>query len=109
MFAYEACGAGRPLAGRRAQGQTPRCDRVIACNDRSDGRSASCAREGLIGRGGKTTSAKRDREKALQNIRKEKDAKRALRKAEKDARPVSSDGEDPDLAGLRWGPQAPLY
>lgn len=53
--------------------------------------------------------AKRDREKALQNSRKEKDAKRALRKAEKDARPVSQDGEDPDLAGLRWGPQEPLY
>jgi hypothetical protein len=45
----------------------------------------------------------------LQNVRKEKDAKRAMRKAEKDARPVTHDGEDPDLAGLRWGPQEPLY
>lgn len=66
-------------------------------------------KEGIIGRGGKTTSAKRDRERALQNIRKEKDAKRALRKAEKGTRPMASDGEDPDLAGLRWGPQEPLY
>jgi len=41
--------------------------------------------------------------------RKEKEAKRALRKAEKAARGSHSDGEDPDLAGLRWGPQAPLY
>ena len=42
--------------------------------------------------------------------RKEKEAKRALRKAEKAARGSQPDGgEDPDLAGLRWGPQAPLY
>lgn len=74
-----------------------------------DGRPAESAREGLIGRGGKTTSAKRDREKALQNVRKEKDAKRVMRKAEKDAKPVTHDGEDPDLAGLQWGPQEPLY
>jgi hypothetical protein len=62
-----------------------------------------------IGRAGKTTLAKRDREKALQMQRKEKEAKRALRKAEKAARGSRQDGEDPDLAGLRWGPQAPLY
>ncbi|MDH5640966.1 MAG: hypothetical protein OEY28_06700 [Nitrospira sp.] len=67
------------------------------------------AEEGIIGRGGKTTSAKRDRERALQNFRKEKDAKRALRKAEKDTRPATREGEDPDLAGLQWGPQDPLY
>ncbi|MCP9468445.1 MAG: hypothetical protein NNA31_00450 [Nitrospira sp.] len=74
-----------------------------------EGKSAKIAKEGHIGRGGKTTSAKRDREKALQNIRKEKEARRALRKAEKNARPAPRDGEDPDLAGLRWGPQEPLY
>lgn len=39
--------------------------------------------------------------------RKEKEAKRALRKQEK--REPSQDGEDPDLAGLQWGPQPPLY
>jgi len=69
----------------------------------------SAKKEGIIGRGGKTTSAKRDRERALQNTRKEKDAKRALRKAEKGTRPATGDGEDPDLAGLQWGPQEPLY
>jgi hypothetical protein len=53
--------------------------------------------------------AKRDREKALQMNRKEKEAKRALRKAEKSPRSEKPEGEDPDLAGLRWGPQAPLY
>ena len=62
-----------------------------------------------IGRAGKTTLAKRDREKALQMQRKEKEAKRALRKAEKAARRTHPEGEDPDLAGLRWGPQAPLF
>ncbi|HKY73201.1 MAG TPA: hypothetical protein VJL88_14880 [Nitrospira sp.] len=53
--------------------------------------------------------AKRDREKALQMQRKEKEAKRALRKAEKAARESHPEGEDPDLAGLRWGPQSPLF
>jgi hypothetical protein len=57
---------------------------------------------------GSSTSAKREREKALQKARQEKEAKRALRKAEKTSRKSSADGEDPDLAGLRWGPQAPL-
>lgn len=75
----------------------------------SDGGLAEGAKEGIIGRGGKTTSAKRDRERALQNTRKEKDAKRAIRKAEKDTRPTANSEEDPDLAGLRWGPQDPLY
>lgn len=58
---------------------------------------------------GSSTLAKREREKALQKARQEKEAKRALRKAEKASRSPDSDGEDPDLAGLRWGPQEPLY
>jgi hypothetical protein len=41
--------------------------------------------------------------------RKEKEAKRALRKAEKSSRSQAPEGEDPDLAGLHWGPQPPLY
>ncbi|WP_455389396.1 hypothetical protein [Petrachloros mirabilis] len=41
--------------------------------------------------------------------RKEKEAKRALRKAEKIPRNDMPEGEDPDLAGLHWGPQAPLF
>ena len=67
------------------------------------------AEEDTIGRAGKTTLAKRDREKALQMNRREKEAKRALRKAEKAAKADTPEGEDPDLAGLRWGPQEPLY
>jgi len=66
-------------------------------------------KEDAIGRAGKTTLAKRDREKALQRQRQDKEAKRALRKAEKASRPSAPEGEDPDLVGLRWGPQAPLY
>jgi hypothetical protein len=59
---------------------------------------------------GSSTLAKREREKALQKVRQEKEAKRERRKAEKAAsRSPVSDGEDPDLAGLRWGPQEPLY
>ncbi|HET7909332.1 MAG TPA: hypothetical protein VFL19_01375 [Nitrospira sp.] len=58
---------------------------------------------------GSSTLAKREREKALQKARQEKEAKRELRKAEKASRKPVSDGEDPDLAGLRWGPQEPLY
>ncbi len=42
-------------------------------------------------------------------LRREKEAKRALRKAEKRERGAAPEGEDPDLAGLRWGPQPPLY
>lgn len=41
--------------------------------------------------------------------RKEKEAKRALRKAEKNSRGPNLEGEDPDLAGLHWGPQPPQY
>ena len=59
---------------------------------------------------GSSTLAKREREKALQKVRQEKEAKRERRKAEKSAsRNPVSDVEDPDLAGLRWGPQEPLY
>jgi len=53
--------------------------------------------------------AKRDREKSIQAKRKEKEEKRAIRKNDKDVRGTTPEGEDPDLAGLQWGPQAPLY
>jgi hypothetical protein len=58
---------------------------------------------------GKTTMAKRDREKTKQIQRREKEGRREQRKIEKPSRPSDIDGEDPDLAGLTWGPQAPLY
>jgi hypothetical protein len=65
--------------------------------------------EEAIGRPGKTTVAKRDREKARQQKQREKDARRAQRKAEKESRAPRADGEDPDLEGLHWGPQPPLF
>lgn len=72
--------------------------------------TTSChAKEGTIGRAGKTTIAKRDREKSKQIQRREKDARREQRKTEKPDRPLNTEGEDPDLAGLQWGPQEPLY
>lgn len=66
-------------------------------------------KEDTIARAGKTTMAKRDREKSLQTKRKEKEEKRAQRKGEKDDRTSIPGGEDPDLEGLQWGPQPPLY
>ncbi len=39
----------------------------------------------------------------------EKEARRLQRKAEKHDKPQGQNGEDPDLAGLQWGPQEPLY
>jgi hypothetical protein len=68
-----------------------------------------CAQEGIIGRPGKTTIAKRNREKAQRIKQRDKEERRAQRKAEKPDRQPTKDGEDPDLAGLQWGPQAPLY
>ncbi len=53
--------------------------------------------------------AKRDREKSIQAKRKEKEEKRVIRKNVKDVRGTTPEGEDPDLAGLQWGPQAPLF
>jgi hypothetical protein len=66
-------------------------------------------KEVAIGRPGKTTLAKRDREKAQKMKQREKEARRIQRKAEKVDRPALSDGVDPDLVGIRWGPQEPLY
>ncbi len=40
---------------------------------------------------------------------KEKEARRVQRQQEKATRPRRDDGEDPDLAGLEWGPQPPLF
>ena len=66
-------------------------------------------KEGAIGRPAKTTLAKRDREKSKQMKQREKEARREQRKTEKAERPQRPEGEDPDLAGLHWGPQDPLY
>ena len=73
-------------------------------------RGGDASQEDPIGRPSKPTLKKRDRERAKQVQQKEKEARREQRKADKITRPVSTTGgDDPDLAGLVWGPQAPLY
>ena len=69
------------------------------------------SQEDPMPRPAKTTLAKRTRERDKQMKRKEKESRRAQRNEEKRAvvRPSPSDGEDPDLAGMYPGPQAPLY
>ena len=95
------------VAERRSR-RKYRADRITTAGDWQLNTSRH-AKEGTIGRAGKTTIAKRDREKAKQIQRREKDARREQRKTEKPARPPNTEGEDPDLAGLQWGPQEPLY
>ena len=95
---------------RPAQGKSDAAERVTkSAKTYGEDHRFSSHKEDAIGRASKTTLAKREREKALQMHRKEKEAKRALRKVEKSSRRSTRDGEDPDLAGLHWGPQAPLY
>ncbi|MEE8126763.1 MAG: hypothetical protein V3T42_13200 [Nitrospirales bacterium] len=62
-----------------------------------------------MGRPSKVTQAKRNREMVKKMKQKDKEVRRMQRKEENpESRPVL-DGEDPDLVGLRPGPQAPLY
>jgi len=63
----------------------------------------------VIPRPSKTTALKRAREVAKQTKQKEKEARRKQRKEEKATLTPPREGEDPDLAGMRWGPQPPLY
>ncbi len=63
-----------------------------------------------MGKPSKTTTAKRNRERALQMKQKEKLERKAFRKSQiSEEQPATLEGEDPDLAGLRVGPQAPLF
>ena len=55
------------------------------------------------------TQAKRVREKALQEKRQQKAAKRQDAKDRRDQRGPVGDGEDPDLAGIVPGPQPHPY
>jgi hypothetical protein len=48
---------------------------------------------------------KRLKEKARQEKAQDKAQKREQRKSEKDNRPASESGEDPDIAGIVPGPQ----
>jgi hypothetical protein len=51
------------------------------------------------------TAAKRNREKALVERRQEKEARRRESKERKAAAGPRAPGEDPDLAGIKLGPQ----
>ena len=57
----------------------------------------------------KVTSTKRARERAKMEKRNEKILRSAARKKAKEAELPPEDGTDPDLAGMKPGPQRPLY
>ena len=54
------------------------------------------------------TFLKREREKARRERQQQKSARRAEASARKANAPTRDDGEDPDIAGIRPGPQPPL-
>ena len=56
----------------------------------------------------KVTATKRFRELAKTEKRKEKMLRREARKKDKEAELPPDDGSDPDLAGMKPGPQRPL-
>jgi len=55
------------------------------------------------------TQAKRVREKALQEKRQQKAARRQDAKERRDQRGPAAEGEDPDIAGIVLGPQPHPY
>ncbi len=57
----------------------------------------------------KATATKRSRERAKVENRNEKIQRREERKKAKEAELLTEDGSDPDLAGMKPGPQPPLY
>lgn len=57
----------------------------------------------------KVTAAKRQRERDKAEKRKQKELRREERKKTKQALVREEGAPDPDLAGMRPGPQAPLY
>jgi hypothetical protein len=61
-----------------------------------------------MSRPARATQAKRARELAQKGRRKEKQQQRAERRDAKSSLQRTSNGEDPDLAGIRHGPQKPL-
>jgi hypothetical protein len=50
---------------------------------------------------------KRQKERQRQERQREKSAKREDRKRDKENKPTTPGGEDPDIAGIVPGPQAP--
>ena len=57
----------------------------------------------------KVTQAKRNREMGKKMKQQEKEERRAQRKVENQEVRSLLEGEDPDLVGIRPGPQPPLY
>lgn len=57
----------------------------------------------------KATATKRARERTKLEKRNEKMLRREARKKAKEAELPMEDGTDPDLVGMRPGPQPPLY
>lgn len=57
----------------------------------------------------KATATKRSRERAKVENRNEKILRREMRKKAKETELPTEDGSDPDLAGMKPGPQPPLY
>lgn len=68
--------------------------------------SGSIAREVFMFRG-RPTMSKRQKEKGREEKRKQKEDRRTQRKEESGLRTTGDVGEDPDIAGIIPGPQAP--
>ena len=60
-----------------------------------------------MARNARPTAAKREREKALTERRQQKAARRRDAKERKAASGPRADGVDPDIAGIKLGPQPP--
>lgn len=58
-----------------------------------------------MARNARPTAAKREREKNLNERRQMKAARRRDVKEQKATQPRRDDGEDPDIAGIKLGPQ----
>jgi hypothetical protein len=60
-----------------------------------------------MARNSRPTAAKREREKGLIERREQKAARRRAEKERKAAAAPAADGVDPDIAGIKLGPQPP--
>ena len=60
-----------------------------------------------MARNSRPTAAKREREKGLIERRQQKAERRRAEKEKKASAPRTSDGVDPDIAGIKLGPQPP--
>ncbi|MCA9461485.1 MAG: hypothetical protein KC563_15990 [Nitrospira sp.] len=62
-----------------------------------------------MARSSKVTQGKRNREMAKKMKQQEKESRRLQRKSQEPDTPTLSSDEDPDLLGIRPGPQPPQY